>query len=53
MVAKFRYNVRSYTIFSAPAMKQGTLISEGLAKRNPANRGLIAPPVVRATPVNT
>src|SRR5258708_21019435 len=31
-------------------MKNGALIREGLAKRNPTNRGLIAAPVVRATP---
>ena len=38
-------------IFSVPAMKNGTLTHEGRANINPANKGLIAAPIVRATPV--
>src|SRR6266480_7420246 len=34
-----------------PAMKNGTLIQEGLANIKPTNKGLMAAPVVRATPV--
>src|SRR5260370_37928898 len=32
-------------------MKNGTFIQEGRANRNPTNKGLMAAPVVRATPV--
>src|ERR1700682_6320169 len=38
-------------IFSVPAMKNGTFISDGCENKNPANNGLMAAPVVRATPV--
>ena len=38
-------------IFSVPAMKNGALIRDGRANINPTNSGLIAAPVVRATPV--
>ncbi len=38
-------------IFSVPAMKNGALIRDGRANINPTNNGLIAAPVVRATPV--
>jgi hypothetical protein len=47
---KARYSSRSYAIFSVPAMKNGTLINDGRENRRPANNGLSAAPVVRATP---
>src|SRR5712675_3619806 len=38
-------------IFSVPALKNGALIREGRANIHPTNNGLMAAPVVRATPV--
>src|SRR6266404_4990765 len=38
-------------ILSVPAMKNGVLIRDGRANINPTNNGLMAAPVVRATPV--
>jgi hypothetical protein len=45
-----RYSNKSYAIFSVPAMKNGRLIRLGRANMKPTNSGLMAAPIVRATP---
>ena len=38
-------------ILSVPAIKKGALISVGCENKKPTNKGLIAAPMVLATPV--
>src|SRR5262245_37684112 len=48
---KLKYNARSYTIFNAPATKNGALNQIPFRTSGPAKSGATEAPSVRATPV--